>query len=286
MTQETSTQAIPWQRRMLYGITNWALLAAGLANLAVGTWSAFNASAAIAATSLTAGLVLLFAATIDRFESLKGLGIEAKTKQLDSKIVQADEALRRLREMTEITGAALVDLNSKMGRFDSAPGLRESLALADRVRSIMTALGSQPSTIHAALYPWARVLCFDMAQVHANRLDVIVRERVQALEAEQQRVPQPLKPDDPIFTGLSARIASLLEYQTSRLRNLHRLTLDDYPDKFIRLFDEIPQVETFRIAPLRDRATQFASGMRSLRDARTLPDPELWITELDRARDE
>ena len=242
-------------------------------------------SAAVAATSLTAGLVLLFAATIDRFESLKGLGIEAKTKQLDNKLVQADEALRRLREMTEITGAALIDLNSKMGRFDSAPGPRESLAFADRVRSIMSALGSQPATINEALYPWARVLCFDMARAHAKKLDAVVRARVQALEAERQRIPQPLVPDDPSFATLSSRIASLLEYQNSRLRNLHLLSLDDYPDKFMSLFDEVPQVEPIDVEPLREQAAAFANGMRSLRKDRTLADAELWIAELERARE-
>jgi hypothetical protein len=103
MTAERNSATTPIHRRLLYGFTNWSLFVAGMVNLGVGTWSAANGNAAIAATSLTAGLVLLFAATIDRFESLKGLGIEAKTRKLDEKIEQADEALRRLRELTELT---------------------------------------------------------------------------------------------------------------------------------------------------------------------------------------
>ncbi len=284
MTQDQSPFTLPWHRKALYGITNWALLCAGLANLLIGSWAAFNDSAAVAATSLTAGLVLLFAATIDRFESLKGLGIEAKTKQLDNKIVQADEALRRLREMTEITGAALIDLNSKMGRVGSAPSPRDSIAFADRVRAVMAALGSNLNTIDAALTPWAKVLCFDMARVHAQKLDVIVRGKVQALETERQNIPQPLKPDDPIYANVSARISSLLEFQSSRLRNLHLLALDDYPDKFMSLFDEVPQIEASELEPVRSRAALFASGMQSLRRNRVLTDVELWIAELDENR--
>lgn len=77
----------------------------------------------------------MFAATIDRFESLEGLGVEAKTRQLDRKIEQADEALRRLEELAELTGAALVDPSSKMGRWDSAPSPRAAYALVQKVRS-------------------------------------------------------------------------------------------------------------------------------------------------------
>ena len=126
MGDSNSSLKLPWHKLLLYGLTNWGLFCAGGVNLAVGTWSAFNGQTAIAATSLTAGLVLLFAATIDRFESLKGLGIEAKTRQLDQKIEQADDALERLKELAELTGATFVDLSSKMGRWDSAPSSREA----------------------------------------------------------------------------------------------------------------------------------------------------------------
>src|SRR6266480_7887150 len=99
----SAERTISWPQRVLYGLTNWGLLIAGLVNLGVGTLSALRGNVGIAATSLTAGLVLLFAATIDRFELLKGLGIEARTRKLDERIERADEALRRLRELAELT---------------------------------------------------------------------------------------------------------------------------------------------------------------------------------------
>jgi hypothetical protein len=286
MIESNSTPStLPLSRRVLYGITNWALLGAGLANLVVGTLAAFNSSAAIAATSLTAGLVLLFAATIDRFESLKGLGIEAKTKQLDQKIVQADEALRRLREMTEITGAALIDLYSKMGRWDSAPGPRESIAFADRFRQIMKNLGSDDGVVAAALHPWAKTICKDMAFAQTHGLRKLLQARLTALESERQKIKQPIQPDDPHFNQLSVQIRSIQEFQGSRLKNLHRLELEDYPNRFMEIFDDVPQIEPAEIETLRMAAAPFAPGMISLRESRTLPDPELWIEALSKARD-
>jgi hypothetical protein len=275
----------PLNRRILYGITNWALLGAGLANLGVGTWSAFNQFAAIAATSLTAGLVLLFAATIDRFESLKGLGIEAKTIQLDQKIVQADGALLRLREMTEITATALLNMHSKMGRFDSAPGVRESIALANQVRQIMKNLGSEESAIATALHSWARMLCLDMARALTNGLYKKLQSCQQVLEFERLKIQQPIQSNDPNFLLLNAKIKSIDDFQKFRLQKLHLLVLEDYPDKFMELFKNVPEIDTVELESLRLNAARFEAGMRSLRQTQTLSDSELWIDTLNLSRD-
>lgn len=271
-----------WDRRFLYGLTNWALFFAGMANLFVGTWAAIHESVGIAATSLTAGLVLLFAATIDRFESLKGLGIEAKTRQLNSKISEADEALRRLREMTEITGAALIRLNSKIGRWDSAPTPRESIGLADRIRQIMKSQGSDDKAIATALRPWAKMLCFDMAQVLSQDLRNLIKARIQSLAAERQNIPKPLTPDDPLLLGLNAKIKLLADFQSSRVRNFHKFELEDFPDKFMEISQDVPLAERSEIEPMRQNAARYAPGMVSLRETLALRDPELWIEALER----
>lgn len=285
MSLENKSDPIPVSRQILYGVANWALLAAGLANLVAGTWAAFNDSAAVAATSLTAGLVLLFAATIDRFESLKGLGIEAKTRQLDQKIGQANDALQRLREMTEITGSALVDLNSKIGRWSSAPGPRESIELAERVRQIMKSLGSDESVVAAALRPWAQTLCLDMARVQTEELQKKLQVRKQELEAEREKIPKPIKADDPIFSALCTQINSIGDFQSARLSNLHLIELENFPERFMEIFDNVPQIDSVEVQTIRSAAEKFASGMRSLKQTRTLPDSELWIEVLHKARE-
>lgn len=281
-----SESSLPLSRRILYGITNWALLITGLANLIAGTWAAFGESSAVAATSLTAGLVLLFAATVDRFESVKGLGIEAKTRQLDEKINQAEEALKRLREMTELTGTALIDLNCKMGRWDSAPSPREFVALADRIRELMRSLGSTEQAISLALANWAKTLCFDIARSKAEPLNRIIDSKSKALESERKAIPQPMQPDDPTLLRVNEQMRALLEFQTSRLRNLHKLDLEDYPDKFMALFSEVPMTDETELLPLRQEASRFAFGMRSLVKSRELPDRELWIEALNASREQ
>lgn len=272
-------------RRLLYGINNWALFAAGLANLGAGTWAAFTAAPTLTATSLTAGLVLLFAATIDRFESFKGLGIEAKTRQLDQKISQADDALKRLREMTELTGSALIDINCKIGRWDSAPEPRDFIALADRIRDVMQSVGSSEDSILSTLEPWARTLCFDMARAKTMELHKILTEKVQSLEKERQSIKQPMQANDPQHLRITEELRTLRDFQQSRLLKFHKLNLEDFPDKFMSVFSDVPMIDEEVLRPFRAEAAKFAPGMESLVRSRKIVDRELWIETLNAKRD-
>lgn len=274
---------IPLHRRILFGLTNWGLFVAGMVNLIVGSWFAAHADTAIAATSLTAGLVLLFAATIDRFESLKGLGIEAKTRKLDEKIEQADEALRKLRQLTELTGAALINLNSKMGRWDSAPSARESLALVDSVRSIMQGLGSEPSAISTALRPWARILCFDLTSLFESRLSESISKKINELELRRQSIPKPVDPNNPDLFRLTEEINAGHNY-LERIRKTYIYELEDYPACFLSLFENVPYLTQEEIFSLREKAAPFATDMNFLKQNTSLPNAETWMRELEEAR--
>lgn len=281
MTIDTKTNKTSFSRRMLYGITNWGLFVAGIVNLGVGTWSAAHDQAVIAATSLTAGLVLLFAATIERFESLKGLGMEAKTRQLDQKIEQADDALHRVRELTELTGATLVELTSKMGRWDSAPGPRDSFALAQKVRSIMSSLGSEPSNINAALRPWARILCHDLAIALVAPLQKAIAEQIHILDRQRQALPNHQTPD---FLRLTAEINAGNNYISDHLGKIYQFDLDDYPERFIVLFEKAPLLSSEQIGPIRDKAIHFLADMATLRQTLSLPNSDAWFAEIEEAR--
>lgn len=274
----------PWHKLLLYGLTNWGLFCAGAINLVVGTWSAFNGQVAIAATSLTAGLVLLFAATVDRFESLKGLGVEAKTRQLDQKIVQADEALRRLREVAELTGAALVDLNSKMGRWDSVPSPRDAYALAQKVRGIMTSLGSETSVMQQTLEPWVRIFCCDLVRAIGSQLSIVLSEKTRELERERSAIPQPMDPNNAILARTTGEIREIGTYLEQRLQRIHQFRVDDYPDRFLQLFEGVPSVSEEVLAPLRAKSRQFAPAMLELRQTLQLASPEPWFLEIDEHR--
>jgi hypothetical protein len=284
MSTTQPSSELAWHKRLLYGLTNWGLFSAGAVNLAVGTWSALKGEVANAATSLTAGLVLLFAATIDRFESFKGLGVEAKTRQLDQKIEQADEALRRLKEVAELTGATLVDLNSKMGRLGSAPSPREAYALAQKVRHIMASLGSETASMRQTLEPWIRIFCHDLATAIASPLDTALSEKIRELERERAGIQQPMDPNDAKLARTTAAIREISTYLGQHLRKIYQFRVDDYPERFLQLFEDVPLVSEEVLAPIQAKARQFAPAMLEPRQNLQLASPEPWFLEIDEHR--
>lgn len=270
MTKEIKSGSRSWPERTLYWLTNWGLFGAGAANLYVGTRSAIDTHVASAATSLTAGLVLLFAATIDRFESLKGLGIEAKTRQLDQKISEADEALGRLRELTELTGTAILDIGSKMGRWDSALTPREAYDLAQKVKSIMEALGSDQSVLRFALRTWVRMTCLDLATAITVPLRIAVAHELNELRKG----------------GIQNNPARTDELQTflERLNQLGSYEIEDYPDRFKRLLDNSPAVAGDITDVVKNEAAQYAAEMSKLREDLCFADPEACLDRIEKGR--
>jgi hypothetical protein len=269
----------------LYSLTNWGLFSAGAVNLAVGTWSALKGQLAVAATSLTAGLILLFAATIDRFESLKGLGIEAKTRQLDQKIEQADEALRKLKEVMELLAPEIINLHSGAGRLGTAPGHRETYALAQNFRDVMTSLGSETSSIRQALEPWVHIFCYDLASAIASPLQTALAEKTKELEHDRASIQQPMDPNDANLARTTAAIREISTYLEQRLHKIYQFRVDDYPDRFLQLFEDAPLVSEEVLAPIQAKARQFAPAMLALRQNLQLANPEPWFLEIDEHRE-
>jgi hypothetical protein len=251
----SQNSTLTWHRRLLYDATNWALFFGGVVSLGFATWYGTAGRAGTAATLAGMALAFLLAATIDRFESLKGLGIEAKTRKLDQKIEQADEALSRLREVAELSSSALIDLNCKVGRWDSAPPPRESYELAQKVRRVLTALGASPARVRGILEPWARIMCNDLASALTRPL------REATAQVEQT--------DD-------------LRTYRARLGAIWQIPLHDYPDQLLKLINDAPLADAGLLTSARRTAESFARDMVALRETLEIPDhPERWFEAIE-----
>lgn len=115
----------------------------------------------LATTGLGSGLLLLFAATIDRFESLKGLGLEAKTKALNQTIDEANQTLILLRELAEISGRTLSSLVAKFGQPTFT--VKESYELTQEIRKNLTSLKADKNSISRSLQPWVQGVSTELA---------------------------------------------------------------------------------------------------------------------------
>jgi hypothetical protein len=271
-------------RWLLQESTSGLLFLAGAVNLTLGTWAVIAHDGAIAGIGLTAGLVLLFAATIDRFESLKGLGVEAKTRQLTQKIEEADELIARIKNLAELSTSTLVDFSSKMGRWDSAPVPREAHALVLRVREQLAALGTDDNVIRSILRPWALVTCRDLARWLVTALADAVQAEIKRMEVEQQGISQPISEIDRARHG--TLIARSREARRAR-EELMRLglTLDEFPEGILGLVDATADLTPNAAQDCRHLLSQWLAEFVSLRDRADFEDAGRCLRELDKAWD-
>jgi hypothetical protein len=154
---------------------------AGAVCIGTGILYLFAGKIELATTGLASGLLLLFAATIDRFESLKGLGLEAKTRELKETITEATETLTQLRQLAEISGRTL---NSLVAKVRISFTVKDAYEIAQEIKKNLTDLKSDEISIVRALRPWVQGLCSELGQRLA--IDFINDYRTVGLSVEQQ----------------------------------------------------------------------------------------------------
>lgn len=262
---------------LLYALTTGALFLSGIINLVIGTYAAYIGDNDIAAISLGAGLLLLFAATIERFDSIKGLGIEAKTRKLDQKIERADLLLEKIKEISELSGAALIDLSSKTGRMGSAPTPKESYELAQKVKDNLLAMGSEFNDVKKYLDPWVRISCFDLARAITAPLQKAVTERKQEIYNERSKAMKIQEPDNPDLEIAQKNLRELSEYE-KEFRNFHLLESKDFPDRLTEIIESSPECLNKEIVDVTlDQLNTFIPSINELKESLKITDREPWF---------
>jgi hypothetical protein len=132
-----------------------------------------------------------------------------------------------------------------------------------------------------ALKPWIRITCCDLCNAIAAPLQKHIQERQQALQREQSALPQPLDPKDPVLLRITADMNALNIF-AQRYRKIFEFEIDDFPDRFLQLLDDVPPVDHQGLASLKAKARQFAPSMIELREKLQLANPESWFAEIEK----
>lgn len=263
-------------RRAQIFVVDLSLTIVGLLTIVGGAYYVFKDNPAMAATCMGTGLVLLFAATIDRFESLKGLGMEAKTRKLDATINKAELALKQLKELTEIASTAIISLSSKTGRLDSAPSVEEAYELAGKVRKILQSVGSDKAAISATLRPWAQVSAIDLAykQIQPLRtaLHIAARDLNQQINTIELAQPRNLESHNAVINRRNS-VKSFLE---ERIHKIYQWNLDDFSTKLIALVNDAPEISAELKTELHKNFAPACAQIEYLVSEMDFKDPEFW----------
>lgn len=274
---ESGKKVITFARAVFYAVTNLLLFAAGSVMLWLGVWAAVAARTSDAAAYLAAGLVLLFAATISRFESLKGLGVEAKTK-IDQQINETDTRLKLLKEATEMFATQIVELNSSVGRWDSTPKVRAAYDNAQKIKLLLEEGGSDATTIRRVLLPWVRVTCFDLCIGIYQELNMLLASEVSRKRAALSEISPQADNDQASATrnALAGEIKAIEVYKEHLAKKLNEFSGSDFAQKFVPLLQEAPPLAT-NIDHLVTHAEKLKGVITELNEKLYLRDPSLLV---------
>lgn len=195
----------------------------------------------LATTGLGSGLVLLFAATMERFETLKGLGLEAKTRELSAKIGEADNAVREVKQLAEICGHTLSMLASRVGRFGGAFTFAEGHNLASQVKENLKSLGCDDASIRTALEPWVQITLGDLARRITQDVHDLIQIEQQKLYSVINSNASPVHPLDPEHVAIRERLAVINEHMLSgnKIPSADMDTIMDKLENHVRTAPEI-----------------------------------------------
>lgn len=230
-------------RNVQIGVVDAALTIAGFASLIGGVLALYRDSAPLAATGIAAGITLLFAATVSRFELLKGFGIEAKVRRLDATIDKAEQALSQLKELTLLTSKTTVRLFSSIGRVGGTPTFNEQYELITSFRKILNETGATDEQIRQVWEPLFKICVVDLLR----KPDELFKEYSQPFRQrlqDQKHKTVPLTPSQgEENAAIMQREKNLDNHYSNFLSRLYRSPLSQSPQIIDELASTAPELD-------------------------------------------
>ncbi|WP_175665862.1 hypothetical protein ACN9MG_16315 [Burkholderia ambifaria] len=191
--------------------TNKPILAKTLAVLAAifavtgivdGFYLLWQNQTANASLSFTVGILLLLFSQFERFESVKGFGIEAKVHQLNDKIQEADRINKSLRSLTATLAQLTFETMSRIGRLSGPIGRKESLEIEDAVLELMRDAQIAEEEINRVVRPVRSMTSFDILRPAFRELDDKFQTWNKERQTRHQQVQSPINPSDPMYIAV------------------------------------------------------------------------------------
>ncbi len=263
-------------------LVNWALAMGGTTLVAIGIWRFVQGDVAGGSAAATLGLFFMLSATIDRFEFLKGFGIEAKLHELKDAIEEADETLERIRKLTEVTGSQLVSVMARAGRWDSGTPPDEAYRTAKGLRAVLTDAGSDATVVRNALMPWAMYLALDVGR------DLLYDygKSLKGVQSQRQEIvsrwPSPIRLPDPAWDKAHSDLQEVSAYAGSLIKGVSARDPAETVRHLRQLVLDAPRfVASEALEELKRDVELWAPELEYLSVNLDLRDPAMWFARLD-----
>ncbi|PKV46377.1 hypothetical protein CLU92_3784 [Janthinobacterium sp. 61] len=213
-------------------IRDFLLGSMGLLCIGFAIHSAVNEKLQAAGTLFTAGLLLCLFSSLARFESIKGLGIEAKMVALSEKLNEADQLLGHMRNMVGLMADTSFQIIGNLGRWDAEIPKAAMLKIVGNFHELLTSLGEPAEVIEKKLEPWHLSNERDLVYPIHGALHKFVQFQNQVLTEQAREAPQ----GDATIRGQS--VSDLFDRNVDFLRRVDKLInseIDEFPEGVDRL---------------------------------------------------
>lgn len=266
-------------RNWVMDVVNLLLGLAGFVNIGVGTWRCIQGEVS-GGGIIAAGLVLVLVATVDRFEVIKGLGLEAKTRAVDKKLVEVEHVLTQLRSLTEVFGSAMIRTASMSGRWGSSTPTREIYALVENIRSILAKLGADDNGIRPGLDVWAKVTANDVIYRILNPLVAMRTDKQNVIHQAMLANGKINFPDDPVQKTLLER-AARLQQAYIEIDERWKWPLNEWISRLRKAIHEFPELTAGEREALLADFEEWAPEIDHIAQHRELKTPQKWLSRLE-----
>ena len=269
--------------RWVMSVVNTLLGVAGFVNIAFGTWFCIKGQVS-GGGIIAAGLVLVLVATVDRFEVIKGLGLEAKTRAVDRKLDEVENVLAKLRTLTALFGSAVIRTASQSGRWDTGSQQRDIHRFVESTRGLLSELGATDEGLRDGLDAWARTVATDLVFRITNPLRVVKGDKFQALQAAYQAAYlDEVHKRDPDGRPVQAVIdrQTLLANAHTYIEERWKWPLEEWVPRLREALSEFPELEPEERAAVVADFDKWAPELDHLIEHREIKSPEKVLALLE-----
>jgi hypothetical protein len=272
-------------RKILVAFMNGAVGVGGLTAIAAGLYFLLRGETSQAVAGVGCGVVQLLLATVDRFEVIKGIGIEAKTRDLRREIDHADQILAQIKEITVAITPSLLRLAANAGRFDGSEPPELVYKLARTSDKLLTAAGVDRHAVRAALAPWARVSAMDLTRAVFKPLEEDARRAQRERQAVVDGWTKPVDAADPGFVA-AIEAAGAVSPWVSRGRDAHLWSPSQCAIELRRAAQTLPEFIAPEVAKkFREDVDVWAAELEFLAERDDFRDASMWFARMRSSED-
>ncbi len=179
------------------------ILIASLALMASGIVLSYLDKVGGATVTYAASIFCLIFVYLSQFKRFKGFGVEAEL--LEKKIEEADETLKRLREITVPIAHMLFSMVARMGLWDSMIPRQQRFEIMEKIENELRSNGVDPAQLEDAKADWHHFNIIDLARPVINgtlkHIDEIVKIKREKVNSFRGPITTEMKPEHDIAIG-------------------------------------------------------------------------------------